>query len=88
MMCEVLLGRVKEFLFGVAGELRPTLAVGDPARLFVDRSHVSSNKAAAVRSTPVTASQVVPLWSPVTTPGKGAAWTLAIRFQNVAHPQG
>ena len=44
MMCEVLLGRVEEFLFGVARELRPTLTEGDPARLFVDRSHVSSNK--------------------------------------------
>ena len=43
-MCEVLLGRVEEFLLGVTTELRPTFTVGDPSGLFVDRSHVSSNK--------------------------------------------
>lgn len=37
MMCEVPLCRVEELLFGIATELRPTLAVGDPARLIVDR---------------------------------------------------
>jgi hypothetical protein len=29
-MCEVLLNRIEEFLFGSARELRPALAVGDP----------------------------------------------------------
>ena len=31
VMCEVPLGRVEELLLGVACELRPALAVGDPA---------------------------------------------------------
>ena len=44
MMREVLLSRVEEFLLGVATELRPAVTVGDPSGLFVDRSHVSSNK--------------------------------------------
>ena len=37
MMCEVPLCRVEELLLGIASELRPTLAVGDPAWLIVDR---------------------------------------------------
>lgn len=48
MMCEVLLGRVEKLLLGIARELRPTLAEGDPIGLLVDRCHVSSNNAAAV----------------------------------------
>ena len=39
MMCEVPLGRVEELLFGVAGEARPALAMGDPAELFCDCGH-------------------------------------------------
>jgi hypothetical protein len=34
MMCEVLLRRLKEFVLGGPGELRPALTVGDPARPF------------------------------------------------------
>ena len=30
VMCEVLLNRIEELLFGSARELRPALAVGDP----------------------------------------------------------
>ncbi len=39
VMCEVPLGRVEELLFGIAGEARPALAVGDPAELFSDCGH-------------------------------------------------
>ncbi len=60
MMCEVLLGRIEELLLGITTELRPTFAVGDPTWLFVDRSHISSNKRLQMRSTLLTTSQVVP----------------------------
>ena len=39
VMCEVPLGRVEELLFGIAGEARPALAMGDPAELFSDCGH-------------------------------------------------
>jgi hypothetical protein len=39
MMSEVSLRRVEELLFGVALELRPTLAIGDPVVLPVDWGH-------------------------------------------------
>ncbi len=32
VMSEVLLSRVEELLFGIACELRPALAISDPAR--------------------------------------------------------
>jgi hypothetical protein len=71
-------------LFGIATELRPTFAVGDPAALFVDRSHVSCNQAAAVAKYSLDHFAGRPVWPPVTTDRKGVEWTLAIRFQNVA----
>jgi DNA-binding SARP family transcriptional activator len=40
MMSEVSLRRVEELLLGIANELRPTLAVGDPAMHFVDRGQI------------------------------------------------
>ena len=39
VMGEVSLRRVKELLLGVAPQLRPTLAIGDPAVLSVDWCH-------------------------------------------------
>lgn len=36
---EVSLGRVEQLLLRPASQLRPTLAEGDPAVLFVDRTH-------------------------------------------------
>lgn len=39
VMCEVLLGRSEKLLPAFACELRPTLAVGNLAGLFVDRGH-------------------------------------------------
>jgi hypothetical protein len=38
-MSEVSLRRIEEFLLGVARELRPALAVGDPAVLLSDGGH-------------------------------------------------
>lgn len=40
VMSEVRLRRLEELLPRVPCELRPALAVGDPAVLFVDRGHV------------------------------------------------
>jgi hypothetical protein len=50
MMCEVSLCRVEQLLFGIAHELRPALAIGNPAVLFVDRGHRSSVGTARLRS--------------------------------------
>ena len=42
VMSEVSLSRIEELLFGITLELRPTLAICDPAVLFSDRGHLSS----------------------------------------------
>jgi len=41
VMSEVSLCRIEELLFGSAHELRPALAVRDPAMLFLAESHIS-----------------------------------------------
>jgi hypothetical protein len=41
VMSEVSLRRIEELLLGVALELRPTLAVGDPIVLSIDSGHSS-----------------------------------------------
>jgi hypothetical protein len=41
VMSEVSLRRIEELLLGVALELRPTLAIGDPMVLPIDWSHSS-----------------------------------------------
>jgi hypothetical protein len=38
-MGEVSLSRVEQFLLGIAGELRPTLAKSDPTVSVLDRGH-------------------------------------------------
>ena len=42
VMGEVSLCRVEQLLFGVALQLRPTLAIGNPAVLSVDCGHIPS----------------------------------------------
>ena len=82
MMCEVPLSRFEELLLGVARELRPALAVGDPAVPFRDRGHVALVIAADRHlSAPPRASDGD---APVSTVGKILASPLSIRFQNVA----
>jgi hypothetical protein len=39
MMCEVSLRRFEQLVLGVAHELRPALAKGNPTVLFVDWGH-------------------------------------------------
>jgi hypothetical protein len=41
-MGEVSLRRIEQFLLGVALQLRPTLAKGDPAVLSIDCGHIPS----------------------------------------------
>jgi len=41
MMSEVSLNRVEQFLLGVSGELRPALAVSDPAMSVRDPGHLA-----------------------------------------------
>jgi hypothetical protein len=66
MMCEVSLCRIEQLLLGIAHELRPALAIGDPAVLFVDRGHRSSVGTARLRSArPIG----TPLCYPGVTPG-------------------
>jgi hypothetical protein len=46
VMSEVSLRRVEELLLGIALELRPALAIGNPSVLSIDRGHLSSVVAA------------------------------------------
>ena len=84
VMCEVLLGRVEKLLLGVPCELRPALAVGNPAELFADRRHVCRTRRLQAYEIRLSVISQVVLVAPVTTVGKAVEWTLAIRFQNVA----
>jgi hypothetical protein len=82
MMREMSLCRVEKVQLGVADELRPALAIGDPTVAFSDRGHGSS-VAAALRHSARPSDRVI-VWSPVSTDGNDFALPLAIRFHNVA----
>ena len=84
VMCEVLLGRVEKLLLGLPCELRPALAVGDPAGLFADRRHGCRTRRLQAYEMLLSVTSHVVLVAPVTTVGKAVEWTLAISFQNVA----
>ena len=81
VVCEVSLDRVEELRVGITSELRPALALGDPALAFVDRCHIG-HPCPCVRATSLRPADVL-----LVTPIHGehdAGCPLAIRFQNVA----
>jgi hypothetical protein len=84
MMGKVCLRRVEQLQLGIALQLRPTLAEGDPAVLSIDWGHLSS--VVAARQTDIPSGGRRRWWSmaPVAMARNGPMPPLAIRFHNVA----
>jgi hypothetical protein len=82
MMGEVSLSRFEQLFLGVAGELRPALAKGNPSMSVLERGH--STLVPVARFHLARPTESVGLWYPGVHGRHDVAWPLSIRFQIVA----